>query len=214
MMPDADLQELTANIVSHFETTGIIRLMRYAERDEERFAELLFKAEDRWQVPPSARDTEIGANVGSLRARAETKLNVMASLLTLIADPKATEINYELAVWAEEFLYYTQLPFYNHIINQTEVITSLSPKFKSNEDAINKLVNATREGGPLFTGKCSSTELNKFSAYWRVLLRDLKLPKENPKRVLAEDLLKELEVAYKDGEHNSRTFYYTKGVDL
>ena len=214
MMPDADLQELTANIVSHFETTGIIRLMRYAERDEERFAELLFKAEDRWQVPPSARDTEIGANVGSLRARAETKLNVMASLLTLIADPKATEINYELAVWAEEFLYYTQLPFYNHIINQTEVITSLSPKFKSNEDAINKLVNATREGGPLFTGKCSSTELNKFSAYWRVLLRDLKLPKENPKRVLAEDLLKELEVAYKDGEHNSRTFYYTKGVEL
>jgi hypothetical protein len=40
------------------------------------------------------------------------------------------------------------------------------------------------------------------------------LPKENPKRALAEVLLQELEVSYKDGEHNARTFYYTKGVEV
>ena len=48
---------------------------------------------------------------------------------------------------------------------------------------------------------------------WRVLLRDLKFPKENPKRMLAETLLQELEVSYKDGDHNSRNFYYTKGIE-
>ena len=156
----------------------------------------------------------MGENVRSLRARSETKLNVMSAILTLIADPKATVIDYTLAAWAEEFLYYTQLPFYNHIVNQSEAVTSLSPKFKNNEDAIMKLISATREGGPLFKGVCSATELSNFSRYWRVLLRDLKLPKENAKRVLAETLLQELEVSYKDGDHNARKFYYTKGIDL
>jgi len=213
IMPDQDPAELSDNIRRHFETAEATRYITFAEDEQEKFARLMRRAENRWPVPPSARDTEVGENVRSLRARSETKLNVMASILTLIADPKATVINYVLADWAEEFLYYTQLPFYNHIVNQSAAITSLSPKFKSNEDAIMKLISATREGGPLFKGKCSSTELNKFSNYWRVLLRDLKFPKENPKRMLAETLLQELEVSYKDGDHNSRNFYYTKGIE-
>lgn len=214
IMPDQDPAELSDNIRRHFETATATRFLTYADKDQEKFGRLLLQAENRWPVPPSARDTEVGENVRSLRARSETKLNVMTSILTLIADPKATVLNYELAVWAEEFLYYTQLPFYSHIVNQSESVTSLSPKFKSNEEAINKLISATREGGPLFKGVCSATELSNFSRYWRVLLRDLKFPKENPKRVLAETLLQELEVSYKDGEHNARKFYYTKGIEL
>jgi hypothetical protein len=155
IMPDQDPAELSDNIRRHFETAEVTRFITYAEEDQEKFAHLLRRAENRWPVPPAARDTEVGENVRSLRARSETKLNVMASILTLIADPKATTIDYKLADWAEEFLYYTQLPFYNHIINQSESVTSLLPKYKSNEDAINHLAVATREGGPLFKGKCS-----------------------------------------------------------
>lgn len=214
LMPDQDLGALSANITDHFNATAAQRFLTYPANEQEKFARLLVKAENRWPVPAAARDTEVGENVRSLRARAETKLNVMACVLTLIADPKATEINYELAEWVEDFLYYTQLPFYNHIVSQHETVTSLAPKYRNNEDAITKLLPAVREGGPLFKGSAKANDLREFSRSWRVLITSLKRAKESPERMLAESLLSELEVIYKDGENNSRTFYYVKGTDL
>lgn len=88
-------------------------------------------------------------------------------------------------------------------------ITLIRPSFKTNADAVNKLKRALERGGPLHTETCTSTELNKFSNHWRVLLRDLKRPVDDPKRSMAESILHDVGVAYKDGPFNARSFYKT-----
>jgi len=206
-------EDKTQEIVAHFENIGLqARYITPPKAQDKEFSDLLIAAADRWPTPDSVRGTDVESNIESLRVRAETKLTVLASLLTLIADPRATEVNMELAVWAEKFLYLTQWGFYQHLL-QNDTALGLAPKWRVSDDMLGKLRPATLEGGPLFKGSCDSNTLRSFSRAWRAVVRDLRKPTTSQEYQTARALIDELEIEYRDGEKNARTFYLLRGLD-
>lgn len=209
--PGADL---CGRITAHFERNDFP--IRYiTPPDDEvsivRFATILTRARTCWQVPPGMKGTDAEANIESLRVRAQIKLCVLASILTLVAEPGATKVNLDIMEWAADILYCTQHPFYRYLMNASDTVPTLL-RAKANPLFIDKLRPATAEGGPLRGGIVPSQVLRNFSRPWRKLIADLKLPEANERRRAAEDILDELEVKHemRGGAH---VFYATKGLD-
>ena len=200
--------ELLPMIEQHFENADLpMRSISYAPKDRVRMAQLMAQAKFRWPIPPGVKNTDTEANIESLRVRSEAKLQILSSLLTLIADPLAKYINYEIAEWTERFLWVTQYDFYRYLLS-TDNSGSLLPSYKTNEEALAKLRPAIQEGGPLFGGQCLTKQLNHFSRAWRKLISDLNLPTGSPARLTANDLLGELGVTFTDdAKNNGRTFF-------
>lgn len=196
LMPDSDPAEMVERIVTHF--VGCANHARYISFPEDdasqlKFATLMVRAESRWAVPESLRNTITAANIESARARAETKLLVLSSLLTLVSNPEATVLDYDLAEWAEEFLYVVQHQFYLHLIRDNAVLTT-SGKWSMNEEMLSRLRPAVMPGGPLYAAPMMGRDVREINRAWRILTGDLGKPVEHPKHRAAIDLLEALSV--------------------
>lgn len=215
LMGDEDAEVLANNIVMHFERTDLpIRYVTPPMNDEglKRFAELATKAKMCWEIPQGMRGTDAEANIESLRVRSETKLCVMSAILTLIVDPAATEINIPIMEWVSDILYTTQYPFYRHLLNASDAISSSALRPRINQDFIAKLRPAIMPGGPLREGAVMARTLRDFSKPWRRLISDLKLPETNDRRRAAEDALRDLEVWFRKKSNNALEFYMTRDL--
>lgn len=214
VMGDEGGADLAGRISAHFERPDLpVRCVTPPTTPEgiQRFATIITRAETCWAVPPGMRGTDAEANIESLRVRAVIKLCVLSTILTLVADPAATEVNLEIMEWAADILYCTQHPFYRHLMNASESGTSML-KARLNPTYVDKLRPAVAEGGPLRQGVVSATILRDFSRPWRKLISDLRLPESHERRRAAEDILDELEVKH-EKRGNTHVFYMTKGLD-
>lgn len=213
VMGDEAADELAGRISAHFERTDLV--VRYITPPKDpklmyEYAAMLDAASRCWIVPHGMKGTDVESNIASLRVRSENKLSVLSSILTLVADPSATEINLPLMRWAADVLYTTQYPFYKHLLESADV--TLSTKSRLNPSFIDKLRPAIIAGGPLREGSVSTSTLNKFSRAWRKLISDLKLPEINERRRAAEEALELLEVSY-HRVGKGVEFYMTKDLD-
>lgn len=209
--PDADL---SGRIRAHFERNDFpVRYITPPKTDAGivRFATILTRARTCWSVPAGMKGTDAEANIESLRVRAQIKLCILSSILTLVANPGATEVNLEIMEWAADILYCTQHPFYRYLMNSSDTVPTLL-RAKANPLFIDKLRPATAEGGPLRGGIVTSQVLRNFSRPWRKLITDLKLPEAHERRRAAEDILDELEVKHEQ-RAGAHVFYATKGMD-
>ena len=215
LMGDEDAEVLANNIVMHFERTDLP--VRYvtppmADQGLRRFAELVTRAKTCWEIPQGMRGTDAEANIESLRVRSEVKLCVLSTILTLIADPAAKEINIPIMEWAADILYTSQHPFYRHLLNASDAISSSALRPRINQDFIAKLRPAIMPGGPLREGAVLARTLREFSKPWRRLISDLKLGEGNDRRRAAEDALRDLEVWFRKKSGNAIEFYMTKDL--
>lgn len=208
---DAERDFLINMIREHFENVDLEpRYIRPGKTfdDIERAAKLCRAAQLRFRVPDSLRGTDAEANIESLQNRAELKLCMLTTALTLIADPQAEYLNLELMAWAEEFLFVAQRDFYNHMIGNNAFGLSVLPKYRINPEMLKALRPAVLPKGVLFGGGLiKSSALSNFSKPWRRLLADLKCDDTSERFRCATELLIELGVAYQDGENGSRMFF-------
>lgn len=158
------------------------------------------------------KGTDAEANIESLRVRSETKLCVLSTILTLIADPAAKEINLPIMEWAADILYTTQHPFYRHLLSVSDTASSSVLRPRINQDFVAKLRPAIMPGGPLREGVALAGKLRDFSRPWRKLIADLKLSETNDRRRGAEDALRDLEVWFRKKGGNTLEFYMTKDL--
>ena len=208
IMPDQPSSDLVTIINSHFERGDLP--VRYVTPPKDRalrrrFADISLRATERWVVPPGLRGTDAESSVDSLKVRAEVKLHTLATILSLIADPLATEINIDIMEWCEEFLYLSQHGFYQHLLRTAEVV-SMAPSWKVSRDFIEALLPAVSEGGVLFTGPATSAELNLHGGAWRKLMNNLRSEVSSDGYKTAVAALDELNVGYTDNG-TIRTFF-------
>lgn len=214
IMPDQPSSDLVTIINSHFERGDLP--VRYVTPPmnralRRRFADISLRATERWVTPSGLRGTEVEAAVDSLKVRAEVKLHTLATILSLIADPLATEVNIDIMEWCEEFLYLSQYGFYQHLLNTTEVV-SMTPSWKVNQHFIDGLRSAVREGGLLFTGPTVAGELSRDSRAWKRLINSLHTGESSDTYRSAIAALDELNVGYTDNG-NIRTFYIKADIE-
>jgi len=77
-----------------------------------------------------------------------------------------------------------------------------------NPDMLKELRPAIEPRGPLYGGaEVKTSVLNAFSRAWRRLVADLKCDETSERFKYATELLIALNVRYRDGENNSRTFF-------
>lgn len=213
-MGDEDDGTLADNINAHFERNDLP--VRYITPPKSKegvvtFAKIMKNAVRCWEIPPGVRGTDAEANIESLRVRSETKICVLTSILTLVADPAATELNLDIMAWVADILYTTQAPFYRHLLNVSDSGVS-TMKGRSNPAFVEKLMPALINGGPLRSGPVKSSVLSNFSRPWRKLISDLRLPESNERNKVAKEILSEIEVAYRKTGNNGVEFYITKGL--
>ena len=214
IMPDQPSSDLVTIINSHFERGDLPVRYVTPPRSRElrrRFADISLRATERWVTPSGLRGTEVEAAVDSLKVRAEVKLHTLATILSLIADPLATEVNIDIMEWCEEFLYLSQYGFYQHLLNTTEVV-SMAPSWKINQRFIDDLRPATREGGLLFTGPTVAGELSRDSRAWKRLINSLHAGESSDPYRTAIAALEELNVGYTDNG-SIRTFYIKADIE-
>jgi hypothetical protein len=209
---DADPEMLTGAIREHFSNPDLEpRYVRPGRtvKDMERAAELMDRAKQRYSIPKGIRGLPAAEAISSLVTRADLKLNVLTTILTLIADPQAEYLNIEIMEWAEEVLWVAQRDFYYHLLGSDSNLTSIMPKYRVNPEAVAKLRPAVEAGGLLYDGTMiRANELRESSRAWRSLINDLKTDPTGERCKLAHEMLHELGVAYQDtGEKNSRVFF-------
>lgn len=209
VMPDQPSSDLVTIINSHFERGDLP--VRYVTPPKDRalrrrFADISLRATERWTVPPGLRGTDAEAAVDSLKVRAEVKLHTLATILTLIADPLATEVNVTIMDWCEEFLYLSQHGFYQHLLN-TAAVVSMAPSWKVNREFVEAVRPAVCEGGMLFAGPAKSNELAAhYGSAWRKLISNLRSEESSDRYKMAIATLDELNVGYTDNG-SVRTFF-------
>jgi len=213
VMGDEPADDLAGKISAHFERTDLV--LRYITPPKtpegiRKFSEILANAVACWPVPLGMRGTDAEANIESLRVRAETKLCVLASILTLVANPGATEVDLRIMEWAADILYTCQYPFYKHLLNTSDA--SGLTKSRLNPGVIGKLQPALLAGAPLGGGVAQSAELRNFSRPWRKLINDLKYDGNDERHRAAEEALETLEVGYRK-VGKSIEFFVTKGLE-
>lgn len=175
IMPDTPPSDLAAQINGHFERTDLpVRYVTPPHKlaDRRRFADIGLRATERWVTPKGMAGTDIEAGVDSLRVRAETKVFTLATIMSLIADPLATEVNLDIMEWCEEFLYVVQYGFYQHLIQSHDNVSML-PTYKTNPSFVDTLRPAVRRGGILFEGPADSKMLAEFSPAWRLVVNTI-----------------------------------------
>lgn len=197
-------------VQAHFDTDMTPRYIRPGKTaaDRRRATELCLRAEMRYPVPRGMMGLPAAEAISSLRTRAELKLNLLTSILTLIADPLAEYLNLEIMEWAEEVLFVAQRGFYRHLLGTNDTV-SLLPKYRINTDALAKLRPAVEPGGLLYAGDMvKANALRESSRAWRNLITDLKTDPMSDRCKMAHEMLIELRVGYQDtGENNSRVFF-------
>lgn len=215
VMGDEPAEDLAGRISAHFEREDLpVRHITppTSEAGRRRFSEISVRSKNCWKIPPGLKGTDAEANVESLRVRSETKLHILATVLTLIADPGATEINIEIMKWAADILYCAQHAFYRHLLDASDNMTLIS-KSRINESFVEKLRAAIVPGGPLHSGPARSSTLRDFSRAWRKVISDLKYPDNTDRRRFAEEALEIIEVKYrKIPEGGGLEFLLVKGM--
>ena len=214
IMPDQPSSDIVTLINSHFERGDMPVRYVTPPRDRalrRRFADISLRATERWVVPPGLRGTDAEAAVDSLKVRAEVKLHALATILSLIADPLATEVNVEIMDWCEEFLYLSQHGFYQHLLNTASVI-SMAPSWKVSREFIDALRPAVCEGGILFAGPAKSTELTALGGAWRKLVGNLRGEESSDGYKTATATLDELNIGYTDNG-SVRTFFIKGDIE-
>jgi len=211
-IPVQEREALIETIQAHFDNENITpRYIRPGKTtaDRRRASELCLRAEERYLIPRGTMGLPAAEAISSLRTRAELKLNVLTSILTLIADPHAEYLNLEIMAWAEEVLWVAQRDFYHHLLGTGSSFTSILPKYRVNPEALAKLRPAVEAGGLLYAGDMvKSSELSRNSKPWSRLMSDLKTDPTGERCKLAHEMLHELGVAYQDtGENNARVFF-------
>ena len=213
-MGDEDEGALADNINAHFERQDLpVRYITPPKSKEGAiaFSQIMKRAVRCWEIPPGLRGTDAEANIESLRVRSETKVCVLSSILTLVADPGATELNLDIMEWVADILYTTQAPFYRHLLSVSDSGSSMF-KSRTNPGFIEKLMPALINGGPLRKGPVKASVLREFSKAWRKLIGDLRLSESNERNRLAKEILAEIEVGYRKTGTNGMEFYITKGL--
>ena len=211
---DEDSDTLADNINAHFERTDMpVRFITPPKNPAgtRKFAQIMTRAVNCWEVPAGLRGTDAQSNIDSLRVRSETKVCVLSAILTLVADPAATEVDLRIMEWVADILYTTQHPFYRYLLNASDTGMSML-KHRANPSFIDKLMPALNPGGPLRNGPVKSNDLRNFSKAWRKLIGDLKLPETSDRGKLAREVLSEIEVGYRKVGTNGMEFYMTKGL--
>jgi hypothetical protein len=211
-IPVNEQEELIEMIQAHFNNPDIKpRYIRPGKsvQDMKHAAEVFLRAEKRYPLPRSLNGLPEAEGISSLGNRAEVKLSVLATALTLISDPNAEYLNLEILEWAEEVLWVAQRDFYYHLIGAGASFTSILPKYRVNPEALAKLRPAIEPGGLLYAGGLvKSSDMRASSKAWRSLLSDLKTDPNGERCRLAHEMLIELGVAYQDtGANNSRMFF-------
>jgi flagellar biosynthesis regulator FlaF len=209
---DMEPEALTEVIREHFTNPDLeARYIRpgRTRQDRARAAALCLRAQQRFVVPKGMRGLPADEAIASLITRAELKLNMLTSILTLIADPKAEYLNLDIMEWAEEVLWVAQRDFYHHLLGSDSNLTSIMPKYRVNTEALAKLRPAVEPGGLLYAGDMvKANALRESSRAWRSLVSDLKTDPNSERCKLAHEMLHELNVGYQDtGENNSRVFF-------
>lgn len=195
---ELDFNETVTKIVEHFEHPHKPRYIQVCDGDDaamkDKFADLFAKCLLRWETPEDSPNTKA---FGALYQRAVINLQLFASVLTLIADPRAKYINYELAVWAEEFLYHAQIGVYEWLKKRGATDTPTVGVLRFETKKIDALRVALEPGGLLHDGSVvKARELREKYRSWRALLDDLRAPGEANKmvRITAEQILYQLGV--------------------
>lgn len=195
---ELDFNETVTKIVEHFEHPHKPRYIQVCDGNDaamkDKFADLFAKCLLRWETPPDSPNTKA---FGALYQRAVINLQLFASVLTLIADPRAKYINYELAVWAEEFLYHAQIGVYEWLKKRGATDTPTVGVLRFETKKIDALRVALEPGGLLHDGSVvKARELREKYRSWRALLDDLRAPGEANKmvRITAEQILYQLGV--------------------
>lgn len=214
--PDDDAAALADKMFSHFEGNEMpVRYIRPPSDPVARaeFARLLVRARSQWVVPEGMIGTPAAANIDSLAVRAPTKVETLSAILSLVADPSATEINIEIARWVADVLYTAQHAFYKHILTSSNSSIASVSRSRTNPAFVGALKAATMAGGILRNGPASSSKLAGVRA-WRRLIAALKQPEGCEARRAAMDSLAEIGVAWrKTGRKNMLEFYMTEGLD-
>ena len=131
------------------------------------------------------------------RLSAKINLQILATVLTLISNPRATEIDYEIAVWAEEFLFHAQIETYAWLQRKSDSELPSVGVLRFEGDRITSLRSAIEVGGLLYEGeKVKARDLRDKYRSWRKLIEDLQAPGESNKQVrqTAEQILYQLGV--------------------
>ena len=151
-------------------------------------------AESRWDFPP---DAGYARAAGAIKARAKINLQILAAVLTLIADPHAKTLNYDITVWAEKFLFHSQIGVYEWLQKKATVASQTSGALRFEVKRIDTLRPAIEPGGLLFNGGVvRARDLRDKYRSWRKLIEDLQAPGESNKMVrqTAEQILYQLGV--------------------
>ena len=193
--------ELIGSIQAHFEQVPRPGMPRYievcdpADLDARRkFGEVFMDAESRWDFPP---DAGYARAAGAIKARAKINLQILAAVLTLIADPHAKTLNYDITVWAEKFLFHSQIGVYEWLQKKATVASQTSGALRFEVKRIDTLRPAIEPGGLLFNGGVvRARDLRDKYRSWRKLIEDLQAPGESNKMVrqTAEQILYQLGV--------------------
>lgn len=190
--------DLVERVIAHFETTDKARHISICDPDDEdakrKFALLFHRYKQRWSAPEDSPHAEV---FGSIAARSVPNLQVFAAVLSLIANPRAEYIDYELAVWAEDFLYHAQIGLYDWLKHRTEHEVPVTGKLRFEGDRLAQLRKAIEPGGLLYDGTIiTATALRNKYRPWRRLIEDLTATGEVGKetRTGAELILHELGV--------------------
>jgi hypothetical protein len=211
--PDVDIDQQLAALKNRFESTEMdsATLISYRQDDLPEVISIWRTAEAHWKVPQGEAVGEIEANISSLRTRTRNKINVLSTLLTLIADPKARYIDMALMRWVADFLYKVEYPFYKFLCNTETTTIRLSNKWQVGEDSLEKLRPALQKGGPLFDGGvCKSAELREFSRSWRRIIGALRYADSEEARK-ARSLLIDLGVGVRQGAQKNQMEFYLTG---
>lgn len=210
-MPLDDRDTMIEVIRNHFENPELVpRYIRPGrnEADMKAATVIYLRAQTRYPIPRGMVGTPTGEAIQSLQARAELKLSMLTSILTLIADPTAEYLNLEIMEWAEELLFAAQRDFYNHLLGGDHTMTSILPKYRINPDMLVSLRPAVQPGGILFGGGLVlARDLRESSRAWRKLITDLKSDPNGERSKLAHEMLIELGVGYADSGTNTRSFF-------
>lgn len=195
------LDELVGSIQAHFEQVPRPGMPRYievcdpADLDARRkFGEVFMDAESRWDFPP---DAGYARAAGAIKARAKINLQILAAVLTLIADPHAKTLNYDITVWAEKFLFHSQIGVYEWLQKKAAVASQSGGLLRFETKRIDTLRPALEPGGLLFNGDVvKARDLRDKYTSWRKLIDDLRAPGEANKMVrqTAEQILYQLGV--------------------
>lgn len=197
--------EIVGSIQAHFEQMprpGMPRAIEICSDDFEidSFAELFAKCFKRWDAPADSAHARL---FGAVQNRAVINLQIFSAVLSLIADPKATSLNYQITEWAEEFLFHSQLGVYEWLKSKSQDTTSSVGVLRFEKERIASLRAAVEPGGLLYTGAVvKGTALRDKYRAWRKLIEELNAPGEAGKqfRTNSEQILIELGVRYeRDG---------------